>query len=209
MKEDFWQPKNSATLATSATSPARPSALRKPAATRMWNPSDLIRALPRVHEIGLAMPEQPLPPAAAAFQRELVGALRVDIAADEAARTVADAAAVVADRSTTVLNTGHSKLGSPTAALRAAQIAHANGVGGNGRHCDQDGHRHGDRPAPHRHAPQAPLPVVSDGPLMYRHQITEQQVEVVDGCVAVPAGPGIGFTVDERELRRLDARGRP
>ena len=44
------------------------------------------------------MLEQPLAPAAAAFQRELVGALRIDIAADEAVRTVTDAAAVSADR---------------------------------------------------------------------------------------------------------------
>lgn len=209
MKEDFWQAKNSAALATSATSPARPSALRKPAATRMWNPSDLIRALPRVHEIGLAMPEQPLPPAAAAFQRELVGALRVDTAADEAARTVADAAAVVADRSATVLNTGHSKLGSPTAALRAAQIAHANGVGVTVGTVIEMGIA--TVIALHLTAtlPRLPYPLYLMGPLTYRHQITEQQVEVVDGCVAVPAGPGIGFTVDERELRRLDGRGRP
>jgi muconate cycloisomerase len=44
------------------------------------------------------------------------------------------------------------------------------------------------------------------GPLKYRQQITEQQIEVVDGHIAVPQGPGLGITVDDKELRRLDAR---
>jgi L-alanine-DL-glutamate epimerase-like enolase superfamily enzyme len=29
---------------------------------------------------------------------------------------------------------------------------------------------------------------------------------VVDGSIAIPDGPGLGVTVDETELRRLDAR---
>ena len=37
-------------------------------------------------------------------------------------------------------------------------------------------------------------------------QITEQQIQVVDGRIAIPDGPGLGVTVDESELRRLDAR---
>jgi L-alanine-DL-glutamate epimerase-like enolase superfamily enzyme len=82
----------------------------------LWTPSDLVRALPRVREIGLAMLEQPLPPSAAAFTTRLVEELRVDVAADEAVRTAADASAVVRERSATVINVGHSRLGGPTAA---------------------------------------------------------------------------------------------
>ena len=37
--------------------------------------------------------------------------------------------------------------------------------------------------------PRLSYPSYLMGPLKYRQQITEQQVEVVDGCVAVPAGP--------------------
>ena len=172
----------------------------------MWQPSDVIRALPRIGEIGLRMLEQPLPTAAAAFQRDLVASLRVDVVADEAVRTVPDAAAVVAERSATVLNMGHSKLGGPTAALHAAQVADANGVGvmvgsviemgiatAMGLHLAA---------AP----PQLSYPSYLMGPLKYRQQITEQQIEVIDGHVAVPDGPGIGFTVDEQVRRSLDAR---
>lgn len=175
----------------------------------MWTPSDLVQALPRVEEIGLSMLEQPLPTAAAAFQQQLVGGLRVDIAADEAVRTVADAATVVRERSATVVNLGHSKLGGPTAALHAAQIAHASGVGlmvgsviemgiatAMGLHLAAA-------------LPHLAYPSYLMGPLKYRQQITDQQVEVVDGHIAIPEGPGLGFTVDEDELRRLDARNQP
>ncbi|MFC4056156.1 mandelate racemase/muconate lactonizing enzyme family protein [Actinomadura syzygii] len=172
----------------------------------MWTPSDLIRALSRIEAIGLSMLEQPLPRTAAAYQYELVGDLRVDVAADEAVRTVADAAEVVRERLATVVNLGHSKLGGPTAALHAAQIAAAGGTGVMvGSVIEM-----GVATAMGLHLAAA-LPTLSYpsylmGPLKYRQQITEQQVEVIDGHIAVPEGPGLGFTVDERELRRLDAR---
>jgi muconate cycloisomerase len=44
------------------------------------------------------------------------------------------------------------------------------------------------------------------GPLKYRQQITHEQVEVIDGHIAIPQGPGLGVTVDEAKLRQLDAR---
>jgi muconate cycloisomerase len=172
----------------------------------MWTPSDLIRALPRVDDIGLSMLEQPLPPSAAGFQQQLVGALRVDLCADEAVRTVADAARVVAERSATVMNVGHSKLGGPTAAMQAAQIAEAHGMGlmvgsviemgiatAMGLHLAAA-------------LPRLSYPSYLMGPLKYQQQITEQQVEVVDSAIAIPDGPGLGVDVDEAELRRLDAR---
>ncbi|MET8182485.1 enolase C-terminal domain-like protein [Streptomyces sp. NPDC005336] len=172
----------------------------------MWTPSDLTRVLPRLDEIGLSLLEQPLPPAAAAYQRELVGSLRVDIAADEAVRIVSDAATVVREGSATVINLGHSKLGGPTAALQTAQIAHASGVGlmvgsviemgiatAMGLHLAAA-------------LPELAYPSYLLGPLKYHQQLTDQQVEVIDGHIAIPEGPGLGFTVDETELRRLDAR---
>lgn len=155
------------------------------------------------------MLEQPLPSAAAAFLHELVGDLQIDIAADESIRTVADAAAVVADRSATVLNIGCSKLGGPTAALHAAQLANASGMGVMVGSVIEMGIATAMGLHLAAALPRLSYPSYLMGPLKYRQQITEQQVEVVDGCVAIPAGPGIGFTVDERELRRLDARTRP
>jgi muconate cycloisomerase len=172
----------------------------------LWTPSDLIRALPRVGEIGLRMLEQPLPPAASHFLKQLVGDLRVDVAADESVRTVADAARVVQEGSATVINIGHSKLGGPSAAMHAAQIAGGSGLAlmvgsviemgiatAMGLHIAAA-------------LPRLGYPSYLMGPLKYRQQITEQQIEVIEGHVAVPAGRGLGVTVDENELRSLDAR---
>jgi L-alanine-DL-glutamate epimerase-like enolase superfamily enzyme len=172
----------------------------------MWTPSDLVRALPRVREIGIRMLEQPLSSTALEFQRGLVGRLELDIAADESVRTVGDAAAVVRDRSATVINVGHSKLGGPSAALHAAQVAIAGGVDlmvgsviemglatAMGLHLAAA-------------VPRLSYPSYLMGPLKYRQQIVHEQVEVIDGQIAVPEGPGLGVTVDERELARLDAR---
>ena len=52
--------------------------------------------------------------------------------------------------------------------------------------------------------PSLAYPSYLMGPLI--QQITEQQIQVVDGRIAIPDGPGLGVTVDESELRRLDAR---
>jgi L-alanine-DL-glutamate epimerase-like enolase superfamily enzyme len=172
----------------------------------MWSPSDLVRALPRVRDIGIRMLEQPLAPAASGFQTQLVGGLKVDITADEAVRTVSDAAMVVRERTATVINVGHSKLGGPSAAFHAAQIAAGNGMGVMvGSVIEM-----GVATAMGLHL-AASLPVLSYpsylmGPLKYRQQITTEQIEVSDGYIAVPQGPGLGVTIDEEELRRLDAR---
>jgi L-alanine-DL-glutamate epimerase-like enolase superfamily enzyme len=172
----------------------------------MWTPSDLIRALPRVGEIGLRCLEQPLPVSAAAFQRDLVATARVDIVADEAVRTVADAASVIRDRSATVINIGHSKLGGPSAALQAAQVAHANGVGVMVGSVIEMGIANAMGLHLAAAVPRLAYPSYLMGPLKYSQQITEQQIRVVNGHIAIPDGPGLGVTVDEKELRRLDAR---
>lgn len=171
----------------------------------MWTPSDLIRALPRIREIGLRMLEQPLPPSAAEHQRGLLASSGLDICADEAVRTVSDAARVAVEGSATVINLGHSKLGGPSAALQAAQLAAAAGLGlmvgsviemgiatAMGLHLAAA-------------LPRLAYPSYLMGPLKYREQLTTEQIEVVDSHIAVPQGPGLGVTIDEDELRRLAA----
>lgn len=172
----------------------------------MWSPSDLVRALPRVQDIGLSMLEQPLPPAASGFQSQLVDRLALDIAADEAVRTVADAAQVVRDRSATVINVGHSKLGGPSAAIHAAQIAAGNGVDVMVGSVIEMGIATAMGLHLAAALPRLSYPSYLMGPLKYSQQITTEQVEVIDGHIAIPQGAGLGVTIDEDEVRRLDAR---
>ena len=172
----------------------------------MWSVGDATRALARAEEIGLELIEQPLPVAAAQSQRDLVARCVVDIAADEAVRCVADAASVARERSATVVNVGMSKLGGPTAALQAAQIAAGGGLGvmvgsvielgvatAMGLHLAAA-------------LPDLAYPSYLMGPLKYREQITTEPLAVVDAQVAVPAGPGLGIDVDEDAVHHLDAR---
>jgi L-alanine-DL-glutamate epimerase-like enolase superfamily enzyme len=47
---------------------------------------------------------------------------------------------------------------------------------------------------------------VADAAVVYRDQITVEQIAVIDSHIAVPQGVGLGLDVDEDALRRLDAR---
>lgn len=172
----------------------------------LWEPSDLSRALRRADGIGLRMIEQPLPVHATGFLRGLVDTFGVDMCADESVRTLADAARIAATPTATVVNLGHSKLGGPSAALQAATVVAGAGLGlmvgsvielgiatAMGLHLAAA-------------LPHLTYPSYLMGPLKYRDTIATPQVEVVDGHVAVPQGPGLGIDVDEQSLRDLDAR---
>jgi L-alanine-DL-glutamate epimerase-like enolase superfamily enzyme len=174
----------------------------------LWRPSDAIRALGRARAIGVELIEQPLPPAAAPFQRDLVARLAVDIAADESVRSVAEAATVVRERTATVVNVGMSKLGGPTAALQAAQLAAAGGVGVMVGSVIEMGIATAMGLHLAAALPHLAYPSYLMSPLKYREQITAERIAVVDAHVAVPCGPGLGVDVDEDALRHLDARAR-
>ncbi len=174
----------------------------------MWSASDLARALARNGEIGLELVEQPLPLGAEQALRDAVARLAIDVCADESVRTVADASTVVRAGTATVLNVGLSKLGGPTAALHAAHVTAAAGVGvmvgsvielgiatAMGLHLAAV-------------IPRLAYPSYLMGPLKYRDAITTEPLAVVDAHVRVPAGPGLGVEVDEEAVRRLDARRR-
>lgn len=172
----------------------------------MWTPSDVTRALRRVREIGLELLEQPLPPEAEAFQRDVVARLEIDVAADESVRSVADATRVARERTATVLNVGLSKIGGPTAALQAAQTAAAAGLGVMVGSVIEMGVATAMGLHLAAALPHLAYPSYLMGPLKYREQITTEPIAVVDGHVAVPGGPGLGIEVDEDALNQLDAR---
>lgn len=174
----------------------------------MWTPSDLVYALPGLHEMGISLLEQPLAPAAADFARRCVARFDIDVAADESVRTIADAITVIRNGSANVVNIGHSKLGGPTAALQAAQLSLAAGVGVMVGSVIEMGLATAMGLHLAAALPRLQYPSYLIGPLKYAQQIVTPVVDVVDGHVAVPQGAGLGVEVDEQELRRLDARRR-
>lgn len=172
----------------------------------MWTPSDLVRALPRVRDIGLRGLEQPLPIQTSSLQNQLMAGHSVDIIADESVRTVADAARVVAEHGATVMNVGHSKLGGLTAAVHASQVAIAHGVGVHVGSVVEMGIATAAGLHLAAALPKLSYPSYLMGPLKYAQQLTVEQIEIVDSAIAIPTGPGLGVTIDESELRALDAR---
>ncbi|WP_449279018.1 mandelate racemase/muconate lactonizing enzyme family protein [Leucobacter sp. GX24907] len=172
----------------------------------MWEPSQFARALDRSSEIGLRGFEQPMPLAAAPLQKQLMAGRSVDIIADEAVRTVTDAARVAAEGTATVMNVGLQKLGGPTAALQAAQLATANGIGVHVGAVLEMGI--GTAAGLHFAAamPRLSYPSYLMGPLKYAQCITAEQIEIVDSAIAIPQGPGLGIEVDEQAVRDLDLR---
>jgi muconate cycloisomerase len=172
----------------------------------LWTPSDASRALDRLRAIGVELLEQPVAPGCEPLQCELVARAGIDVAADESVRTVSDAARVIREGTATVLNVGLSKLGGPTAALHAAQLAAANGVGVMVGSVLELGIANAMGLHLAAALPRLAYPSYLVGPLKYREQITAEPLEVVNGHVAVPQGPGLAVTVDEDALRRLDAR---
>jgi choline dehydrogenase-like flavoprotein len=121
-------------------------------------------------------------------------------------RTLADAARVVIERSATVVNLGHSKLGGTSVAVQAAHVATAAGLGLMVGGVIELGVANAMGLHLAAALPQLAYPAYLMGPVKYRQQLTTTQVEVVDSHVAVPPGAGLGVEVDEAELRRLDAR---
>jgi L-alanine-DL-glutamate epimerase-like enolase superfamily enzyme len=114
----------------------------------------------------------------------------------------------VRERTATVINVGMSKLGGPIAALQAAQVAAAGGLGVMVGSVIEMGIATAMGLHLAAALPHLAYPSYLMGPLKYREQITAEPLSVVDAHVAVPTGPGLGIDVDEDALRRLDARGR-
>jgi L-alanine-DL-glutamate epimerase-like enolase superfamily enzyme len=104
------------------------------------------------------------------------------------------------------VNVGMSKLGGPTVAQQAAQIASAGGLGVMVGGVIELGVATAMGLDLAAALPDLAYPSYLMGPLKYREQITVEPLAVVDAHVAVPAGPGLGIDIDEEAVHHLDAR---
>ncbi len=172
-----------------------------------WSADDFARALPELDGLAIRVVEQPMSAERPPALPPSVADRGFTVIADEAVRSREDAARLVAAGAASVLNIGHSKVGGPTAAMAIAQLAAAFGVGAVvGSVLEM-----GVATAMGLHVaaalPDLAFPSYLVGPLKYREQITVEQIDVADSSVAVPAGPGLGVTVDLDAVAWLDARG--
>jgi L-alanine-DL-glutamate epimerase-like enolase superfamily enzyme len=143
----------------------------------------------------------------AAGQREVTAAAgAIKVVADESVFGPEGAASVAADRRARVVNLGLSKLGGPTRAARTATVAAAHSMAALVGSVIELGVATAVGLHLAASLPALPYPSYLMGPLKYAEQITSPVIEIVDGHIAVPSGPGLGVEIDTDALRALDAR---
>lgn len=176
----------------------------------LWSLGDAIRALPRLVELRIELLEQPVSPKDAAGQAEITAAAgAIDVVADESVFGPEDAGAVAAARQARVVNVGVSKLGGPTRALHTSAVATAMQMSVMVGSVIELGIATAAGLQVAATLPKLPYPSYLMGPLKYAEQVTPPVIEVVDGHVAVPTGPGLGVEIDTDALRALDRRSLP
>lgn len=176
----------------------------------LWTPREACSVGARLKDCGVALLEQPVSPLDASGQRRVAATYEadfgIDVAADECVRSPSDVAMVAAEQGATVVNLGMSKLGGPSAASAAAAVAQAHrlqimigsvielGVAtAAGLHLAAS-------------IPTLAYPSYLMGPLKYHQQVTWPTVEILNGTIDVPMGPGLGIEVDNEALTALDLR---
>lgn len=171
-----------------------------------WDVATCSRALPVLEELGVALLEQPVAAWDDRGQAEVVGRSTIEIMADEAVFGPTDVARIGRERTARVINLGLSKLGGPLRARECATVARSSGLkmavgsvlelgvaSAAGLHLSAS-------------LPELAAPSYLMGPLKYERQITPVPLEVRDGKMEVPSGPGLGVEVDEEFLRAADPR---
>ena len=172
----------------------------------LWDAETCLRALPRLADLGVIVLEQPLPPDDVAGLKQVTAAAPMGIAADEAVFSPADVARIGTSRTASVINLGLSKLGGLRRSRACATVAAAAGLGALVGSVVELGIATAAGLHLAASLPELEYPTYLVGPLKYEQDISAQPLELTDGTVAIPSGPGLGIEVDEEVLRRLDMR---
>ena len=153
----------------------------------------MMGAFARMERHGIALIEQPVPAADRAGLALLTRSLPVAIEADESAQTVDDVARLAAERGVDVMNLKITKLGGIRRFIEAVHLCEANGV------AVRVGAAFG--PALLQAMAVQAASVVKARPFAcelseHEHLLDDPftPLPVVQGAIAVPAGPGCGVT---------------
>jgi L-alanine-DL-glutamate epimerase-like enolase superfamily enzyme len=178
----------------------------------LWTRTEALRAGRRLADAGVDVLEQPIDPADLAGSAEITAAYGqlygIDVAADESLMSLSSALQVTRTRAASLATIGVSKLGGPVAALDIARTAQAAGI------CTLVGSvvELGVAAAAGAHlaacVPRLPYASYLMGPRKYARQVTSE-LEIVEGMLLVPDGPGLGIEIDDRAVADLDLRRRP
>jgi O-succinylbenzoate synthase len=156
------------------------------------------RHLARLDEFGLLLIEQPLAEDDIVGHAQLAAAIETPICLDESIVSARSAADAIALGATSIVNVKAGRVGGYLEARRVHDVCRANGVPvwcggmletGIGRAAN----------AALAALPGFTLPGdVSASNRFWAHDIVTEPIEVVDGHVAVPSGPGLGVELDHQ-----------
>lgn len=172
-----------------------------------WSRSQALQAGARLRELGVSIVEQPLRPDDLGGMRDLTRfygeRFGIAVAADEGVRTAHDAYVHARTNSANVVTLSIAKTAGLAAALDIARLATEVGLSvlvgsvvelGVATMCGL-----------HLAAcvPDLPYPSYLMGPQKYTTQVTSGGLDVLDGQLDVPDGPGLGIDVDLDAVARM------
>jgi muconate cycloisomerase len=171
-----------------------------------WPPRVAIATIRRMAEdCGIYFAEQPVAPLDLQWMAEVRRNVPVPIMADESCYTLQDAMAIARAGAADVLSIYVGKGGGIGAARKIAAVAEAAGltctVGSNLElGIASAAMAHLALASPGIGAEEFPCDIL--GPLAYEHGLIAEPIEVRDGAVRPPEGPGLGIELDEQALAR-------
>lgn len=175
-------------------------------ANTTYDPVSAVRLVERVSNVNLAYFEQPVPAHALRDMRWIFDRANVSILADESIYTAADAARVIAMGAADVLGLKFYKCGGirrsrEIGVIAAASSLRVNCAGtANGSYIEAIAGAHLCAAIPN-HAFGAEfmmgLPAIAQDVL-----VKNAPIDVRDGYCNLPTGPGLGFEIDETEVKR-------
>ena len=171
-----------------------------------WDAVTAARYLPALQAAGLEAIEQPL----LADDLSAIAALRtglgLHIIADEAVRDPAAAYRIAAAGAASVLALKPGRDGGPTATRRVAAIAQAAGLGLYGGSMLETSI--GTAACAHLYAslPDLAFGCECFGPLRLEADLVTAPMTIQDGVLSLPAGPGLGVTLDAERIAFLTRR---
>ncbi len=165
-----------------------------------WTEAQAERGMAMLHDVGVALVEQPVAREAFGAMARLAARHTVPIMADEALSGPHDAFALAATASAGVFALKIAQSGGLHAARDVAVIAHSAGIGLYGGTMLEGGV--GTAASAHVFATVPSLDWGTElfGPLLLTDEILAEPLRYSDFSLAVPTGPGLGVELDEKKV---------
>lgn len=170
-------------------------------ANQLYTPEIAIRTINRMAEYGLAMAEEPVPIGLGAYRKRVADAIPVPLLADDSVCTLVDTRRELQDGAIGVVGIKTTRTGMYDS-TRILHLAEAYGI-----RCwvgSQGVSGVGALASAHFAAAFRNIPFPADLTAFLRQEddLLETPIEVREGKIQVPTGPGIGVRIDEDKLKR-------